>query len=345
MKKFLIVFMILMSASMLFANPLEYIESGAYAYYVDNRGGSHYARGYLICHIEDGSSVVFMNTINRDNGESYRSVASITETENKELNLEKLQVGDFPEEEKNQVMQTYIDLLNFDSMYRNFKNKIDYDCVLEDSWQDYSLYYHFSKVFPMFKFSQISFNDSKLENVVYYTLKFGIYQSVNNDFINDFYNYQVSITQPVVSEKKINIPKKTKIKVKMSGYSFNLDQNWTLNEFEDKESWWLQVSSIRDAQLMVEPLPVEMKLDTLERKNTIAERMINSFPNLIPESLKVWQQNKDLFMSYDVYDEENDNEATITILCFKDDALINFSSFKNVYLQNEKYFNTILGIK
>lgn len=343
MKKNLLMGLMVLSASLLFAKPLEYIESGSYGYYVDNRVENSYVRGYLVCHVDDGTAAVFMNTINQKTGGAYKGTVLLSESEDSELNVENMQFSDFPEEEKNQVMQTYIDLLNFDSFYRNSAKKIDFDSVLEDKWDGYSLYYHYSKLFPMFKFSQISFDDAKLNNVVYYVRRFGKIPSFDSNGISYFYENPETEFVPAKRNLEITIPKAAKNKVKLADISFNLDKNWIENEFNGNVSWWLQIESVRDAQLMVEALPAEIVLDTLDKKMNLAQKMISAIPKILPESLKIWKQNNDIYMSYNVYDENN--VLSRTILGFKTNSLINFSAFEDVYLQNESYFKKILGIK
>ena len=344
MKKSFLFVLILLSASVLFAEPLEYIETGTYAYYADKRSEVPYIRGYLVCHVDDGTAIVFMHTINQKTGGAYRSTVLLSETEDSELNVEQMQVGEFPEEEKDQVMQTYIDLLNFDAMYRRSAEKIGLDSVMEDSWGDYSLWFHYSSIFPVFKFSQISFDDKNLNNVFYYVRKFGNILSYDfNEGISYFYSNPEEIFVPENRDVQVKIPKAAKNKVDMAGLSFNLDKNWVQNEFEGKTSWWLQIESIRDAQLMVEKFPPEIVLDTLDKKITLAQRMISVVPNMLPNTLKILQKKDDVYLSYSVFDEKK--VLSRTILCFKTDTLINFSAFEDIYLQNEFYFNKILGIK
>ena len=58
MKKIVLLCMVLFSAVMLYARPLDYIESGSYAYYIDKRYDKPYARGYLVFESDDGSFIL-----------------------------------------------------------------------------------------------------------------------------------------------------------------------------------------------------------------------------------------------------------------------------------------------
>ncbi len=342
MKKIVLLCMVLFSAVMLYARPLDYIESGSYAYYIDKRYDKPYARGYLVFESDDDSTLLCTNTIDLSTGKSYPCVTSLITNEEGFIVFTEVSMQNLSGEIKNQVEQGLIDLLNFDTMYKNSQKKIDFASVLEDPWEGYSLYYHFSKLLPMFKFSMISYDSPDDEKAVYYARLFGIFPA-KTESVSAFCEIPVSEFVPSDKDTSIELPKAAKKKVKMNGYSFNLDENWKLNKLEGNDSWWLTVGSIRDAQITVEPMPDTIKLNTLEAKLDLAEKWVFYIDSILPSTLKFWKKGQDIYIMYDVYDE--DNVITTSIVGITSKAFINFSAYKDVYTQNESYFKKILGIK
>lgn len=93
MKKFLCVLILFaVCVSSVLANSLSYIKNGEFTYYLDTRGKSNYARGYLVYHAEGGYSFVFMSVVNLDDGKKWRIVAGETTMTKENLILQSLTV-------------------------------------------------------------------------------------------------------------------------------------------------------------------------------------------------------------------------------------------------------------
>lgn len=349
MKKFFsLIAVALLTAVSVFANPLDYIESGSYAYYYDGRGGleNEYVRGYLVFHAEGGLSIVLMNVVNVKTRKSYKFNIGIREAQNKDIELVSAKgIEEIPEELRPEITQSIPDLLNFDAMYRGNIKKIDYDSTLEDKWEEYSLYYHYSKVNPMFKFDSISFNDPK-DNIVFVTEKYG-YVTINE--LDDFYsNAPKALFKKKERPSKNVIPEAAEQVVTLNGVEIKVDGNWDANDFQEGEihntGMWLKIDSIRDAQVMIERVPKEFPFKTVKEKEKFITSILLGIPNLIPYTVEVKKDGKDIVLTYVNYDEHN--WTTINIVRLTKDTVINFSAFEDMYFENKDYFDNILaGIK
>lgn len=321
----------------------DYIQPGSYVYYIDLRNEVPYARGYLFCPMNENETLVISNVINLETNASYRSMIVFGEDEDKNLEMGNAKIPEIPEEEKNLVMQFIPDLMNFDAMYRNNEEKIGFETVLEDPWDNFSLYYKFSNCIPMFKFTAISFGDESMNNVKYYAFKFGQLTSLNDEVLKQFFDCPVKVFKETKRDVLAIVPKKPAKGVNISGLDFQLDENWEKSEFEGNDSWWLKVTSIRDAQIMVENIPPQIDTSTIEKKLDFVKLIIPVLQNLMPETVKIWPVDNDLFLTYYSYDENN--FMTFTRIQITDTKIINFSAFKDIYEFNEAYFNRILDLE
>lgn len=349
MKKFLCFLIVALTVVVSsFSNPLSYVTNGAYVYYQDARSFKNdesYFRGYLVIHVEDNKTVVVINNINIKTKKSYPLICILNEDAKKEIQVEGIAGLDkVPEEIQEDIHQALVDLLNFDAMYRANEKKIEYDSTLEDKWDDYSLYYHFSKVFPVFKFDRICLNDPE-DNCLYLALKYGV---LTGDKADPFFEDVPEIFEPKDRPAKNEIPETAEKKVKLNGYEVTLDENWHEAEVQDgsivNNSMWLQIESYRDAQIMIEKIPSNMKFKTLKDKEEFLSYVLLGAPNVIPYSVKLKKQGNDLYLTYYNYDETK--FVTFNKLKVTKNVIINFSSFLDVYSKNKDYFNKIIdGIK
>lgn len=349
MKKiFCFLFAAFVSAVSLFANPFSYIMSGSYAYYHDGRSFENdaaYFRGYLVYHMENNKTAIAINNVDVETKKNYPLVCTFVENDKKEPEIESVAGLDkVPENILNDIKQSIVDILNFEQMYRINEKKIEYDSTLEDKWDDFSLYYHFSKVFPVFKFDRISLNDPD-DNWLYVAISYGV---VHGDNFDEFLNDVPEVFEPEERPAKSEIPQAAEKKVMLNGYQVTVDENWHEAEVDDITACnlgvWLQVESIRDAQIMIEKVPPELKFKTLKDKEELLTLVLLGTKNLVPYSVKLKKQGNDLYLTYYNYDETK--WITFNKLRVTKNVIINFSSFLDVYSKNKDYCNKIIdGIK
>lgn len=348
MKKGFVVFvMMIVSIVFGFSAPFSYIRNGSFAYYYDGRGGNQdeYLRGFMICNMEKDTSLVLMHVINLTSNEKYRLAVVFGEDEKKELKI--LQVNglnNLPEERQLEIRQSIPDILNFDSMYRLNEKKIGLDSTIEDKWEKYSLYYHFSSVFPMFKFDYISFNSPK-DDICFVAERYGLITDINPETIEQqFYNVPAKLFQETKRESKDQIPEAQEKIVTINGARITLDENWKENDVDIlgqvNTGMWLAVESPRDAQIMIENVPDFIPFKTTKDKYDFITTVLSSIPNIIPYSVQVREEKKDIIVSYTNYDENN--LTTVNIMRFTKNKIVNFSAFNGIFRANHKYFYKIL---
>lgn len=345
MKKLIFALCLLLNTAFIFANPLAYIKDASYAYYIDQRYDLIYAKGYLVCHNSDGTSYVFLNMRCLSAPFTTNAIILFEEDENHNLNSKSIRIDEtIPETEKQILFQSITDIFNFDSMYRHNQDRIGTETILEDKWDTYSLYYKFGKAIPGFKFLSISMNDPECKTTKMYAHSFGTIPSNDTAGIAAFMNKEIEIFTPETRDLLTIVPEKPSKKVNLSGKEFILDESWKKNEVDGNESWWLQVNTIRDAQIMVESFPDSYGVNTIENRINFARLIPLYIQNIIPVTIKMAEEGNDLVVSYETYDEAN--IVSYNFQRYTENKIINFSAFKDVYEQNEEYFSKLLdGIK
>lgn len=340
MKKLVFLLTAFLCFSSLNAAPFDYVESGTYGYFLDTRASEAFIRGYLICELDDGNTAVFMNTIFVDSGISVPSGVCVSEDENHELVYTDYPGVKMSKVQEREARQTLKDLTYFDSMYKQFGNKIGLETFAKGKLSECTVYYQYSNVFPLFKFIQIS-DDADFKEVNYMAYRFGKIKTLDSKGVQSFYDDDV-IPSPKHENKEFKIPKKNSKKIELNGIKFKIDENWVQQELDGVESWWLQCDSIRDAQIMVEKLPDGMRPKTQAEKCRLLTFMIPRQEFLLPATLHVFSKGDTVYISYEIW--QTNEAVTFCIVGIKEDVIINFSAFDYVYYQNQEYFKKILGL-
>ena len=320
---------------------LSCIQNGEYAYFLDYRYKTTYARGYLVAHYNEDTSYIFSNTIDMDSGEKY-SYYFITKLDDDGTiyidsfgGLENLQ-----EDKKSAVFQTAVDFLNYAEMRKKSSSSITENCILEDVWSDdFSLWYHFSTAVPFFGFTKITSEKDSAGSVVE-TYCFGRLSSVNEEDLNKFFNKEIVPVKESVRGASSLPSKAKKMTVNLNGYKVVLDENWQKNSFEGNDTYWLAGQSFRDAQIMVERFPENIPSRTKEDKLAFNRLVVSAQSDIIPTSIKAWFDKNDLVVEY--YNYQENGWLTYSKMRIKDDCIINFSAFKDTYDANKEYFEKIL---
>lgn len=348
MKKNLLTFVMMILMVSGFSAPFSYIRSGSFAYYHDCRGGnkSEYLRGFLVCNMEKDTSLVLMNIINLSTKKKYRLGVIFGEDEKK--NLKVLQINgvdkSLSKEQQVEINQSIPDILNFDAMYRQNEKKIALDSTIEDKWDNYSLFYHYSSAFPMFKFDYISFN-SPDEDPCFVAERYGLINNLVPEEIEErFYNVPEKLFEEKDRESKDEIPEAKEKVVTVNGAKITVDENWKENIVEimrqPNTGLWLSVETNRDAQIMIENVPSFIPFKTNKDKYNFISTALMTIPNVIPYSVLVYEEKKDIVLCFKNYDQTN--FTTVNIMRFKKDKIINFSAFSGTFVKNKDYFYKIL---
>ena len=316
------------------------IRNGEYAYFLDYRHETPYAHGYLVAHPDENTSYIFCNTVEINSGKRW-SFYFVTALDDKGIYIKDLGgLKNVEEDKRDMVMQTAVDFLNYAAMRKNSSDSITENCILEDPWSDdFSQWYYFSTAVPFLGFTRIT-DKKDAENSLIEAYCFGCLTSLEKEAIDAFYDKEIILSKEAEHDFDYVLPKAKKMTVNLNGYKIPLDENWKGNLFEENESYWLSLKSVRDAQIMVERCPENISIATNEDKLAFVRVVISAQQGIVPLSIKAQFDKKDLLVEYYIYDENR--YLTYTRLRLKDDCLINFSCFKDIYEKNSKYFENIL---
>lgn len=344
MKKVLLVLLFLIGFSFSAIAQQKYlscIKNGEYAYFLDSRYDKPYARGYFVLHYDENTTLFFSNVVDIEAGTRKRIVFSTTLDEKGGINIKSINMPEgVSKDEEPLLLQNAIDLLNYASMRFVSTDEIDVDSTLEDPWNEsFSLWYHFSSAYPFLSFDKISYDKEHSNNGIS-VYCYGRYTNPDKELLEEFYEYEIKPFEEVERNSGSVPPKAKKMNVTSNGYKIALDENWTKNEFEGNDSYWLNIQSFRESQIMIENPENIISLKSKEEKLAFVKMIIPAIKNLIPTSINVKFEKNDLIIEYLSYDEQN--WVTYSRMRITDDAIINFSSFKDVYETNTKYFETIL---
>ena len=317
------------------AKPLSGIINNSWAYYLDTRGGANYYRGFLF--FEDGDdTVVYQRSINLDTNEQYVVVLFFSESDNDVQFLGSN--GQF--DMKNQdMMQLIPDILNFVSMKQLHKKEITYELKdFEDPWgDDYVLIYRFSSLIPGFGFTTI-FKQGQEDDGSFTLNRWGICNTQAD--IQTFITYMPVEFKATDRNLSTEIPEAESVTVTMNGLKVTLDKNWTFEQTEEFSGYWLELSSIRDSQIMIEDARKIFDVTKFNNQCDIIKMIIASSQGIDPSSFS-FSKNKDgLVCSYNTFDAQN--LESYQRIQFKKGRIVNFSSFTDIYQANKDYYEKIV---
>ena len=325
-----LLFFLCLSVFSLFAQQkyLGCINNGDYAYFIYNRYNTPYIKGYLVFHVEDDTSIIYSTTIDTITDQKGYVAFGTGLDENGKICITQLYgVSGETQEDQSFYIQNAVDFLNFAGMRMANLDNITEDCTLEDPWDDYTLWYHFSSVLPFLGFDTICFNNQ--ENPLFTAYRYGHYKDYSAEIFDQFLNNDIQLVEPV-DRNSGSVPPKTKAKkVNSNGYKITLDENWEEKTYENNISYWLNIQSYSEAQIMIEMSEGIVPTKTKEEKIAFARLMVQLIPGIIPTSVKAHFQKNDLILEYDVIDDQQ--WLTYTRIRITDKSIINFSSFKDVY--------------
>ena len=343
MLKRLIVFLFCSLCFSVFAQQeyLSCIRSGEYAYFLDYRYETTYARGYLVTHYDKDTSYIFSSTLDMDSGKRWNFYFITKLDDEGRINIDSITgLGNIEEDKKAFVFQTVIDFLNYAEMRKSSSGSITENCVLEDPWSDdFSLWYHFSTAVPFFGFTKIT-SEKNAEKSLIETYCFGLLLSLEDEDLNSFFKREI-VPYKETSAGSGALPKKAKkMTVNLNDYKVSLDENWQKNSFEGNDCYWLSGQTDRDAQIMVELFSEKIPSASKEDKLAFIRLVNSAQKDIIPTSIKARFEKNDLVVEY--YNYQENGRLTYSRMRIKDDCIINFSSFKDIYEKNTEYFEKIL---
>lgn len=317
-----------------FAKPLSFVQNGEYVYYLDTRGNTPYFRGFLFLN-EDDDTMLLHRSVNLETGNEYTFSIFVSDTGSQ---IDFLGTGGDTSAAGLEIQQSIVDVLNFASMQKHCENDIKYELKdFDDPWETYTQVYRFGKIVPGFCFTSITLKDE--DPTVGYFLNCWGFAQTDAD-VSTFLHLKPRDYTPTDRGLSLEIPEAKPMKVTMNGMKATLDYNWVSNNSMGQPGYWLQTSSVRDSQIMIEDFSKIMPLDSEDAQAYITKLVMLNTPGIDPSTLYFSFNKKQMFVSYEVYDEQN--LVSYQEFQIRKNKVINFSTFKDIYIANAEYYKKIL---
>jgi len=320
------------------SSSLDYLYNGEYAFYLDTRGEEPYYRGYMKFSTEDNQVVIFVRSININKGEEERYLFSVEEDENGNPSGFNIMQGQFSNIYHRQALP---DFLGFTTLYMQKRNDYHIQSEIEDNWGEVAVVFSFNKILPFFGFSDIK---RKGDNKSCYTLLYG--GTLNANIAGAFFSLNPNNKQPPpVVRQTPKIPLKKEKKVKLNGVSITLDENWQFNKSTELPGYWISLASVRDSQIAVERMKLPMSNLTQENYYMFFKFSVLGMGNMLEmSSVTVSETRNGYQLECYLWEKNTRNYQRIALIINGNDvAIINFSSFADIYNANKDYYEKILG--
>jgi len=318
-------------------NSLDYIISGEYAFYLDERGEDAFYRGYMKFSVENNQNLVFVRSININTGNEGSFMFVVENDEDGfPSKISELQ-GQISEPEFYQALP---DFLNYTSLFLRTRNSYHIQSDIDDEWDNYTLVFSFNKILPFFGFYDIKMkgNDEKK-----YTLLYGGVLNVNN--IDTFFGLNPEIRRQTEEPRRVPaIPSRNEKKIEENGVSITLDDNWSYNDTTALPGYWLSLASVRDSQIAVERGKLQTFNISKENSFLFFKFFILGLGNTIEMNTVTVSETRDGYQMGCYIWERNFRNYQRAILAINGDDMFitNFSSFADIYDANRNYYGRIL---
>lgn len=318
----------------------EDLRPGEYAFYVQEMGDQRFYRGYWYLGGQDprGDSF-FIQNVNLLSGEEARFSVKIGRDAAGSFHIADLEG---PKESTSaELLGGVVDLLNFATMYYSNRSRIAVNTLVDDSWDHYTIVYHFSKLLPFLRFRSIA---RKGEALPLYTLDRAGMLSLKD--ADRFWKMR-PVAQMVESRRPEPPVLKThpSIPVELGGYRFELDDRWLRNQDTSFLSYWLATQTVRDSVLMVERgLWVTLQSRGYKAPEEFLRNVLLHYGTVLYGTLHATGDGAQMTLSFECLDTANQrNFARLeTWIEGQDLVTVNFASFAAIYQANLEYYQKIL---
>jgi hypothetical protein len=318
-------------------NSLDYIRSGEYAFYLDNRSSETFFRGYMRLSTTDEKNLIMVRSLNLNTGKEERFMFGVTDDEYGYPTLINGIQGELSQES---TIQAIPDFINFASLYLRSRNNYEIQSDVDDRWEDFTQVFSFNKVLPFFGFYDIKLKgDDKSQ----YTLEYGGF--LQSSKVQDFYTMKPINRVPVVQRQVPDIPVEKAKQVEMNGVKLILDENWRYYNYPQLSGYLLSIGSIRDSQIAVEKVKYQV-LGLTEKDYYLFFKFLifQSSSAIEMNTVKVYKNKNGYALECYLSDKGLRNYQMAAIIKNRDDLLIvNFSSFADIFDNNREYFEKIFN--
>jgi hypothetical protein len=325
-----------------YSDVFDFINHGEYAFYLDKRGGKDFIRGYCCLKVDNGSNYFLIRNIDQKSNKQINFIV-ILETDNKGQPTIK-EIHGLGQDTPPEFTQSYIDILNYTTLFKNHEDEIKYDTDILDPWENYTLIFKFNLVYPLFRIVDITMQG---ENKPSYTYGFG--GMFQGDDFNDFFEMELNFYREnkASSHNVPTIETIDTIDVELNGITVTLDERWKFNDELGFPGYWLNIQTKRDSQLMVERGSWNKfkSIGITSLDDFILKAIFSGKNKIIADTIVTKEIKNGIHLEYKLLDDNGVTNFTRLIAYIENNELviINFSSFDDIYQNNSEYYKKILN--
>ncbi|PKL16518.1 MAG: hypothetical protein CVV49_15820 [Spirochaetae bacterium HGW-Spirochaetae-5] len=308
---------------------------GQYVIYHDKRGNQDALVGFLKFNKTDyvarrydlnsGQEIVFQfNAVKKANGEFDIKVVKVFSGN---------QEG---------VMHLLTDMFNLISQYEGYIKQGKDEVTIKDEWKEfgYTLNHSYKAWVPFFRLYKTEM--AKNPKDTFTLILEGIFRNTR-----DYENFNLKIIPKAVKFDAFKLQKTGKDKsFKFGMFEAAIDDNWEKSGVSNEyiQSYWIKKKSLRDAHVTMEVIPSSLFGGELEY---LSYRAMGFSTWVMPSTVKIEKKKNFIKMMYVVLDPETKYYTYMYDIYMKDKAgnlnSFHFSSYKDVYDLNKKYFDAIIN--
>jgi hypothetical protein len=239
------------------------------------------------------------------------------------------------------VMWLLTDMLNMITQYGFYTKQGKDNTIIRDEWKEYgyTLNHSYKAWMPFFHLYK---TEMQKEPENSFTL---ILTGIMKDSKQYQYFNLKSIPQSVKFEEFKLQKAGSESVFKFGMFETRIDQNWSKSGVDNEyiQSYWVRKKSLRDATVTMEVIPQSMFNGELDK---LAYKALGFSTWVIPSSVKIEKKKNFVKLEYLVLDPSSMNETYMYDIHMKDRNgdlnSFHFSSYKEVYYSNKKYFDSII---
>jgi len=324
------------------AQSLDFLVTGEYGWYSDERGPDAYLRGYWYLGMREAAHVFVVRSVGPRASGERRFVASVVDRGADGLELGDVQ-GDLKPDEHGHF-QAIIDLLNFLSLRKGRADAIGWMTEVEDRWEEsdppYSLYFEFGRAVPLFGFLGIR-HESKSE-LSYRLVAAGLIDyEEQSGFLETLPRAPAETALP---EAPPALDKARSGRVDLGAFSVALDKRWKRNDEVVTGGYWLALRTIRDSQVSVESMPVDGADPEVATAWFLKAMLLIQDDWIDFDTVRFMERDGLVTLAFSLSDERGVRNVQAFVVKSEQDFLhtLNVSAFEDIWLANEAYFEGIL---
>lgn len=324
---------------------LDFLQTGEYAWYRDERGADTYLRGYWYLGTSKGAHVLMARTVALADGSERRYSISLTEKSGGGFDLGALRgVGS---DEAPGQFQAIVDALNFANLRAAHDAEIGWETVVDDHWGEkdppYTLHFDMGLAVPLFGFLGIRYEDDAEPS---YRLVSAGYLPLDGDRAVFLERLPVETEAVVLPGAPPTLGSGELRELRLGAWTLVLDASWKKHVERGYQGYWLSPRTSRDSQISVESMPASLGGSPRSQAGRFLKTMLLIYDGVIDFGTVRFDERDDLVtLCFSLSDERGVRNVQAFVVKFEDGKLcvLNVSSFEDIWLANKEYYERILS--